>query len=70
MSLPNWKKNEVEPKCKKCGSGNVRRTNPSYGVLIYWISLFLYNHVNFHCFNCGHEWDENYFKIKTTHNIK
>ena len=59
-------KNEIEAVCKNCKSTNVRRTNPSFAVLLYFFSLKLFNHVNFHCFDCGNEWTANYFKIKTT----
>jgi hypothetical protein len=65
MSLPNWKKNEIEPLCQKCHSDDVSRTNPSIVTLIYFVTLYWFKHVNFHCFQCGNDWNDYYFKIKT-----
>ncbi|MDP4935052.1 MAG: hypothetical protein NWR30_10080 [Salibacteraceae bacterium] len=55
-------KNDKEPVCVKCGSLDVRRTNPSVVVLLYFISLQKLKHVHFKCFDCGNEWYDYYFK--------
>lgn len=61
MRLGTWNP-KVEEKCTTCKSKNVGRENPSVFVLLYFPSLFLFKHVNFHCFDCGKDWDDYYFK--------
>lgn len=42
--------------CKKCGSDDVKRTNPVVFSLLYFPTLFFMKHVNYYCFECGDEW--------------
>lgn len=61
MRLPSWN-DKLEYVCQKCKSKNVKKTNPHIGTILYWPLLLIFKHVNFHCFNCGNDWDDYYFK--------
>ncbi len=68
MRLPNWRKNEITQKCKRCNSPDVKRTNPFFLTLLYYPTLILFKHVHFYCFSCKQEWYDYYFKIKIKEN--
>lgn len=61
MRLNTWNETKII-KCNKCNSKNVSRTNPSVFTLLYFPTLFIFKHVNFHCFECGNDWYDYYFK--------
>ena len=60
MRLPDRDTSAV--KCVKCGSDEVGKTNPHFITIFYLPLLYFLKQVNYHCFDCGHDWWDYYFK--------